>query len=53
MAPLHPEVVREGQRLKAMHFRESRSCLMPEITIVSRNELLVICYQRIKLEPAR
>jgi hypothetical protein len=48
MAPPHPEVVRERQRLKAMDFRGN--LFTPEITIFSRNKLLVICYQRRRIE---
>jgi hypothetical protein len=50
MAPPHPEVMGEGQRLKATGFLGKPQLFTAEITIFSRNKLLVICYQRRRME---
>ena len=50
MAPPHPEVVREGQRLKATGFLGKPQLFTAETTLVSRNKLLVIGYQRGRME---
>jgi hypothetical protein len=50
MAPPHPEVVGEGQRLRATGFLGKPQLFTAEITPVSRNRLLVICYQRRRIE---